>query len=154
MAVQAESFFCLSAANSVFVAGRAGVPFEVMGLMLGDWVDEYTVKVMDVFAMPQRGTSMSVEAVDEGYQIEMMEMLKPTGRGEVVVGWYHSHPGWDVWLSSVDQATQEVSAASPARCDGQLPSSAVITPPPPAPLRRLSPPLPPRPPSLSTPAVV
>lgn len=81
-----------------------------MGLMLGDWVDEYTVKVMDVFAMPQRGTSMSVEAVDEGYQIEMMEMLKPTGRGEVVVGWYHSHPGWDVWLSSVDQATQEVSS--------------------------------------------
>lgn len=86
--------------------------------MLGDWVDEYTVKVMDVFAMPQRGTSMSVEAVDEGYQIEMMDMLKPTGRGEVVVGWYHSHPGWDVWLSSVDQATQEVSAASPSQRGG------------------------------------
>ncbi len=26
---------------------------EVMGLMLGEFVDEYTVKVVDVFAMPQ-----------------------------------------------------------------------------------------------------
>jgi len=26
---------------------------EVMGLMLGEFVDDYTVKVVDVFAMPQ-----------------------------------------------------------------------------------------------------
>lgn len=32
--------------------GRAGVPLEVMGLMLGTFVDEYTTKVVDVFAMP------------------------------------------------------------------------------------------------------
>ena len=36
--------------------GRAGVPMEVMGLMLGEFVDEYTVRVIDVFAMPQSGT--------------------------------------------------------------------------------------------------
>ncbi len=29
---------------------------EVMGLMLGEFVDEYTVRVIDVFAMPQSGT--------------------------------------------------------------------------------------------------
>ncbi len=34
--------------------GRAGVPMEVMGLMLGECVDDYTIKVVDVFAMPQR----------------------------------------------------------------------------------------------------
>jgi len=28
--------------------GRAGVPMEVMGLMLGEFVDDYTVKVVDV----------------------------------------------------------------------------------------------------------
>ena len=33
--------------------GRAGVPMEVMGLMLGDFVDDYTVKCVDVFAKPQ-----------------------------------------------------------------------------------------------------
>ncbi|KAG9974431.1 hypothetical protein KCU78_g8934, partial [Aureobasidium melanogenum] len=30
--------------------GRAGVPMEVMGLMLGEFVDDYTVRVVDVFA--------------------------------------------------------------------------------------------------------
>ena len=33
--------------------GRAGVPMEVMGLMLGQFVDEYTITCVDVFAMPQ-----------------------------------------------------------------------------------------------------
>lgn len=46
--------------------GRAGVPMEVMGLMLGEFVDDYTVRVIDVFAMPQSGTGVSVEAVDPG----------------------------------------------------------------------------------------
>jgi 26S proteasome regulatory subunit N11 len=32
--------------------GRAGVPLEVMGLMLGSFVDEYNTVVVDVFAMP------------------------------------------------------------------------------------------------------
>ena len=36
--------------------GRAGIPMEVMGLMLGEFVDDYTVYVIDVFAMPQSGT--------------------------------------------------------------------------------------------------
>lgn len=33
--------------------GRAGVPMEVMGLMLGEFVDDYTITCVDVFAMPQ-----------------------------------------------------------------------------------------------------
>ena len=62
--------------------GRAGVPMEVMGLMLGDFIDDYTVRgetekmawlvavwlikcsaVVDVFAMPQSGTGVSVEVL-------------------------------------------------------------------------------------------
>ncbi|GAA6051601.1 hypothetical protein JCM3770_003491 [Rhodotorula araucariae] len=87
--------------------GRAGVPLEVMGLMLGDFVDEYTVRVTDVFAMPQSGTGVSVEAVDPVFQTKMLDMLKQTGRPEMVVGWYHSHPGFGCWLSSVDVNTQQ-----------------------------------------------
>lgn len=86
--------------------GRAGVPMEVMGLMLGEFVDEYTVNVVDVFAMPQSGTGVSVEAVDPVFQTKMLDMLKQTGRPEMVVGWYHSHPGFGPWLSSVDVNTQ------------------------------------------------
>uniref|UniRef100_A0A7S3BLL0 MPN domain-containing protein n=2 Tax=Haptolina ericina TaxID=156174 RepID=A0A7S3BLL0_9EUKA len=87
--------------------GRAGVPMEVMGLMLGDFVDDYTVKCVDVFAMPQSGTGVSVEAVDPVFQTKMLDMLRQTGRPEMVVGWYHSHPGFGCWLSGVDINTQQ-----------------------------------------------
>jgi len=80
---------------------------EVMGLMLGTVVDDYTVEVVDVFAMPQSGSSVSVESVDPVFQTQMLDMLKQTGRNEVVVGWYHSHPGFGCWLSSVDVNTQQ-----------------------------------------------
>lgn len=53
---------------------------EVMGLMLGEFVDEFTVRVVDVFAMPQSGTGVSVEAVDPVFQTKMMDMLRQTGR--------------------------------------------------------------------------
>ena len=66
------------------VAARAGVPMEVMGLMLGEFVDEYTVTVVDVFAMPQSGTGVSVESVDHAFQTNMMDMLRQTGRPEMV----------------------------------------------------------------------
>merc|ERR1719488_201990 len=87
--------------------GRAGVPMEVMGLMLGQFVDEYTVNCVDVFAMPQSGTGVSVEAVDPVFQTKMLEMLKQTGRPEMVVGWYHSHPGMGCWFSGTDVNTQQ-----------------------------------------------
>lgn len=70
--------------------------------MLGDFVDEFTVRVIgqsccavlqelgeqelttpapsDVFAMPQSGTGVSVEAVDPVFQTKMLDMLKQTGR--------------------------------------------------------------------------
>ncbi|ORY34042.1 JAB1/Mov34/MPN/PAD-1 ubiquitin protease-domain-containing protein [Naematelia encephala] len=87
--------------------GRAGVPMEVMGLMLGEFVDDYTISCVDVFAMPQSGTTVTVESVDHVFQTKMLEMLKQTGRPEMVVGWYHSHPGFGCWLSSVDVNTQQ-----------------------------------------------
>ncbi|KAF1586026.1 UNVERIFIED_CONTAM: hypothetical protein FQV16_0000533, partial [Eudyptes robustus] len=86
---------------------RSGVPMEVMGLMLGEFVDDYTISVLDVFAMPQSGTGVSVEAVDPVFQTKMLDLLKQTGRTEMVVGWYHSHPGFGCWLSSVDVNTQQ-----------------------------------------------
>ena len=75
---------------------------EVMGLMLGEFIDEYTVQVVDVFAMPQSGTGVSVEAVDPVFQTRMLDMLRQTNRPQMVVGWYHSHPGFGCWLSGVD----------------------------------------------------
>ena len=105
------------------------MPMEVMGLMLGQFVDEYTVNCVDVFAMPQSGTGASVEAVDPVFQTKMLEMLKQTGRPEMVVGWYHSHPGFGCWMSGVDINTQQVincfSLSSP---DAPPPPLAVVAP--------------------------
>lgn len=58
---------------------------EVMGLMLGEFVDEYTVQVIDVFAMPQSGTSVSVESVDHVFQKNMVDMLKQTSRSVSII---------------------------------------------------------------------
>ena len=77
--------------------------------MLGEFVDDYTVRVVDAFAMPQSRTGVSVEAVDPVFQAKMLDMLKQTQRTEMVVGWYHSHPGFGCWLSGVDINTQQVS---------------------------------------------
>ncbi len=35
---------------------------------------------VDVFAMPQAGTSVTVESVDHVFQTKMLDMLKQTGR--------------------------------------------------------------------------
>ena len=48
-----------------------------------------------------------MEAVDPVFQTNMLDMLKQTGRPEMVVGWYHSHPGFGVWMSGVDMHTQK-----------------------------------------------
>ena len=43
-------------------AGRAGVPMEVMGLMLGEFVDDYTVKVSCIVAVPRTATLCFLQA--------------------------------------------------------------------------------------------
>ena len=37
----------------------------------------------------------------------MLKVLKAASRTEMVVGWYHSHPGMGCWLSNVDIQTQQ-----------------------------------------------
>lgn len=55
---------------------RSGIPFEVMGLMVGEILDDYTITVVDVFSMPQKGTTVSVESVDPVFQQQFMDMMK------------------------------------------------------------------------------
>ncbi|PQQ11967.1 hypothetical protein Pyn_05032 [Prunus yedoensis var. nudiflora] len=69
--------------------------------------NEYTTHVVEVVAMLQHGTGVSLEAIDRVFQTDMLDMLKQTQRLEMVVGWYHSHPGFGCWLSGVDMTTQQ-----------------------------------------------
>jgi len=86
---------------------KAGVPVEVMGLLLGNFVDEINISVNDVFAMPQTGTGISVESLDPSFQTKMLDLLSQLGNKSLIVGWYHSHPGFGCWLSGVDINTQQ-----------------------------------------------
>jgi 26S proteasome regulatory subunit N11 len=47
--------------------------------------------------------------MDKCKQMDMLDMLKRTGRPKMVVGWYHLHPGFGCCLSGVDINTQQVS---------------------------------------------
>ena len=38
---------------------RAGIPYEVMGLMVGEVHDDFTISVIDVFSMPQAERMMT-----------------------------------------------------------------------------------------------
>ncbi|KAH0792365.1 26S proteasome non-ATPase regulatory subunit 14 [Histomonas meleagridis] len=96
--------------------GKSGIPLEVVGLMLGKFIDDYTIQVVDVFPTPQTGTGTSVESIDDAFQEQMKKNLKLTGRKEEVVGWYHSHPGFGVWLSNVDINQQMLWEKLNPRC--------------------------------------
>lgn len=44
-------------------------------LVVGDFFNECTVQVVDVFAMPQSGTGVSLEAFDHVFQMDMFDMF-------------------------------------------------------------------------------
>lgn len=88
---------------------KQGIPLEVMGIMLGQKIDAFTIEIFDVFSTPQVATGVNVETVDEKFQAAYMLLLERTGYDNLVsVGWYHSHPGYDVWLSNVDIQAQDM----------------------------------------------
>jgi len=95
---------------------RSGIPFEVIGLMVGKFVDDYTVQVYDVYSTPQVATATSVETTEDAFQAKMQILLSKVGRRENIVGWYHSHPGFDVWLSSIDCEMQKSWERLDPRC--------------------------------------
>ena len=88
----------------------SGKIFEVFSPLMTRRADiNYSEKLLSFFksiSTIQHGTGVSVEAVDPVFQTNMLDMLMQTGRSEMVVGWYHSHPGFGCWLSGVDMNTQ------------------------------------------------
>lgn len=67
--------------------------------------------VLDAFALPVEGTETRVNAQDEAYEymVEYKQRQDEISRGENVVGWYHSHPGYGCWLSGIDVETQRTN---------------------------------------------
>ena len=69
-----------------------------MGMMLGEFTDDLTVYVKDVFPMPQLGTEASVETIDEKYQSDYIELMRQTGRQVVFISACSNTLGWKMQL--------------------------------------------------------
>jgi len=88
---------------------------EVMGLLLGEvrtWQGREYVLVRDVVTTDLDATSVSVKFDDRSFQ-KLFENLDDVGFDYVVVGWYHSHPGYGCFLSETDLQTHGGAFVSP-----------------------------------------
>lgn len=77
---------------------------EVAGVLIGKLIGDM-IEISDSDTGPQIGTSGHVKLASTVAPI-IAEKLEKEGRGEYIVGWYHSHPGFGCFLSHVDVETQ------------------------------------------------
>ncbi|MCK5397386.1 MAG: Mov34/MPN/PAD-1 family protein [Thermoplasmata archaeon] len=88
---------------------------EVMGLLLGEvrtWQGQEYVLVRDVVTTDLDATSVSVKFDNKGFE-KLFAGLDDAGFDYVVVGWYHSHPGYGCFLSETDIKTHGGIFVSP-----------------------------------------
>lgn len=88
---------------------------EVMGLMLGEvrnWKGQEYVLVRDIVTSDLDATAVSVKFDSAGFE-KLFEKLDSAGFDYVVVGWYHSHPGYGCFLSGTDVKTHTGIFVSP-----------------------------------------
>jgi proteasome lid subunit RPN8/RPN11 len=99
-----EEAFKKMLSNALEFAGRN---LETMGFLVGDRFsfsgEEYTV-VRDVVSGELDATPSSVRFERQGFKT-LFEQLDAMGE-YVLLGWYHSHPGYGCFMSSVDMQTQ------------------------------------------------
>ncbi len=89
---------------------------EVMGLLLGDvfqWRNRiYTVAEDTVAADLEDSTATSVRFGSQGLE-EVARALDEMDYEYLIVGWYHSHPGFTTFLSDKDMETQKKNFHKP-----------------------------------------
>ena len=89
---------------------------EVMGLLLGDvfqWRNRiYTLAEDTVAADIEDSTATSVRFGSQGLE-EVARALDEMDYEYLIVGWYHSHPGFTTFLSDKDMETQKKNFSKP-----------------------------------------
>ena len=88
---------------------------EVMGLLLGEvrtWQGQEYILVRDIVTTDLDATSVSVKFDGQGFE-RLFESLDDVGFDYVIVGWYHSHPGYGCFMSETDLKTHGGAFISP-----------------------------------------
>lgn len=95
---------CLKAVEHALRGGN----IEIMGMLIGTTLNDQFI-VFDSFELPVEGTETRVNAQTESYEYMVQYVDEMLPNNQNIVGWYHSHPGYDCWLSSVDMHTQQLN---------------------------------------------
>ncbi|GAV53129.1 hypothetical protein ZYGR_0AI04110 [Zygosaccharomyces rouxii] len=95
---------CLKALEHALRGGN----IEVMGMLIGTTMNDQFV-IFDLFELPVEGTETRVNAQTESYEYMVQYVDEMLPENQNIVGWYHSHPGYDCWLSSIDMHTQQLN---------------------------------------------
>lgn len=97
--------------NKILDHAIIGGNMEIMGMLVGHIHDSQLV-IHDSFALPVEGTETRVNAHLESYEymVQYMDTMY-SGLSDIfhIIGWYHSHPGYDLWLSAIDIQTQSLN---------------------------------------------
>jgi proteasome lid subunit RPN8/RPN11 len=87
---------------------KSQVPYEAIGFLVGKdyrWLDSKWIFIDGFISGKTRATQMRVE-FDEGVMGGIVAELRQKYTGRILVGWYHSHPGYGCFMSSTDLDTQ------------------------------------------------
>ncbi len=77
---------------------------EIGGLLIGSLADDFLI-IDDAITGNQSSTPIHF-SLSEDF---LVEVAKKFGESEdYIVGWFHSHPGFGCFLSSIDRATQKI----------------------------------------------
>ncbi|MBC7081596.1 MAG: Mov34/MPN/PAD-1 family protein [Thermoplasmatales archaeon] len=81
---------------------------EAMGFIIGDlfyWEEEYTI-AFDIITAPLDSSSFNVKFKRDAFG-EIFDKLDEIKGDYIIVGWYHSHPGYSSFMSGTDLDTQK-----------------------------------------------
>ena len=89
------------------ISSDSGNWIEVMGVMQGYVKDDCFI-ILDSFALPVEAHEVECNLTQEAteYLVTYIQKAEKVGKGEPVVGWYHSHPGYQCFLSKMDCVSQ------------------------------------------------
>jgi len=81
-----------------------GLPFEVMGFLVGralKWEGEEYTEIQDYVPVRSESKRAGVVPAEGGLASAVTKYLMKL-KGKIFVGWYHSHPSFGCFLSSID----------------------------------------------------
>ena len=84
-------------------------PYEAIGFLVGKhytWSGKEWVAANGIICGKTKATQVRVE-FDEGAMGDIVTELRQRYPDQILVGWYHSHPGYGCFLSPTDVATQK-----------------------------------------------